>query len=192
MDNVNKILKKCFIYIGYILYLDLLKDLYLSFVNHISVKRLSSKFGSHINFIPQGSGGLTIEGDLNKFKIGECSHLKSNTYIECIGGVTIGNYFHTGRDLTILSTNHNYNGGSIPYDEKYIKKPVIIKDYVWCGACVKILPGVVVGEGAIIGMGSVVTKDVPDYCIVGGNPAKIIKKRNIEKYKYLKKNKKYY
>lgn len=74
----------------------------------------------------------------------------------------------------------------------YIKKPVIIKDFVWCGANVTITPGVTIGEGAIIGAGSVVTKDVPDYAIVGGNPAKIIKYRNIELFKKLRDEKKWY
>ena len=92
----------------------------------------------------------------------------------------------------ILSTNHNYEGSKIPYDEAYIKKSVIIEDYVWFGIGVKILPGVTVGEGAIVGMGSVVTRDVPPCAIVGGNPAKVIKYRDKQKYERLKKEGKVY
>ena len=55
-----------------------------------------------------------------------------------------------------------------------------------------IAPGVTIGEGSIVAMGSVVTKDVPKYSIVGGNPAKVIKQRDIEKYQELDKNKMYY
>lgn len=54
------------------------------------------------------------------------------------------------------------------------------------------LPGVTVGEGVIAGTGAVITKDIPDYAIVGGNPAKVIKYRNIERFKELKKKNKYY
>ena len=109
------------------------------------------------------------------------------------GGVRIGKYFHPGRGLTIFSTNHNYNSDKlIPYDEIDIPKPVVIKDFVWCGANVTILPGVTIGEGAVIGAGSVVTKDVPDYAVVAGNPAKVIKYRDIEKFKKLKKEGKFY
>lgn len=144
-------------------------------------------------FIHQGNEGLNISGDLKKFKIHPTSHLKSNTFIECSGGVTIGRYFHTGRGLTIFSTNHNYeNASMIPYDEVSVNKPVLIKDFVWCGSNVTIIPGVTVGEGVVIGAGSVVTKDIPDYAVVGGNPAQIIKYRNIEDFKKLKEEKRWY
>lgn len=145
-----------------------------------------------INFVPQGDGGVII-GNPRFFKIHETSHLKSNTYIECQGGVTIGRYFHTGRGLTIFSGNHNYNSNeSIPYGKESILKPVIIKDFVWCGANVTICPGVTIGEGAVIGAGAVVTKDVPDCAIVGGNPAKVIKYRDIDLFNKLKQEKKFF
>lgn len=172
--------------------LDLLLMKFMSLINRMHIKRYEIKSNQKIKFVSQGEGGLNIVGDINNFKIAESSHLKSNTYIECIGKVEIGEYFHTGKDLIILSTNHNYESSKIPYNETYIKKQVIIKDFVWCGIGVKILPGVTIEEGAIIGMGSVVTKDIPKYAIVGGNPAKIIKYRNIDQFKQLKKEGKYY
>lgn len=156
------------------------------------IKRYEQQCGCKINFVAQGEGGLTLDGDLSLFKIAAHSHLKSNSYIECLGGVEIGDYFHTGRDLTILSSNHNYNGQAIPYDATYVKKPVTIEDFVWCGSGVKILPGVTIGEGAIIAMGAVVTKDVPPLAIVGGNPAKIIKYRDEQAFNGLKQQKKFY
>ena len=103
------------------------------------------------------------------------------------GKISIGRYFHSGEYLTILSANHNYDKPTkIPYDSIRIKKPVEIKDFVWVGDSVIILPGVTVGEGAIVAAGSVVVKDVPDYAIVGGNPAKIIKYRNVEHFESIK------
>ncbi len=59
-----------------------------------------------------------------------------------------------------------------------IKKKVIINDYCWVGRNVMIMPGVELGVASIIAAGSVVTKDVADYSVVGGNPAKLIKKRD--------------
>jgi acetyltransferase-like isoleucine patch superfamily enzyme len=171
---------------------DVISNSFNRLIQLIKTRRYEVLSNQKIKFISQGSGDLNIEGNLKKFKISPTSHLKSNTYIECNGGVEIGRYFHTGRDLIILSTNHNYEGNKIPYDETYIKKPVVIKDFVWFGIGVKVLPGVIIGEGAIVAMGSVVTNNVPDCAIVGGNPAQIIKYRNIEEFKKLKKEKKFY
>lgn len=148
--------------------------------------------GCTINFVGQGPGGVQI-GSPEKFKIDITSHLKSNTYVECQGGVEIGRYFHTGRGLTIFSGNHDYESKeSIPYGRKSILKPVIIKDFVWCGANVTICPGVTIEEGAVIGAGSVVTKDVPKCAVVAGNPAKVIKYRNIENFERLKNEERFF
>ena len=186
-------LKEILVNIGLILKLDIFFDKILGYIYKIKIKRVEKKIGMKISFVRQGEGGVTISGNFSKFYIHPTSHLKSNTFIECSGGVKIGKYFHPGRELTIFSTNHNYNSDkSIPYDEINIEKPVIIKDFVWCGSNVTIVPGVTIGEGAVIGAGAVVTKDVPNYAIVGGNPAKIIRYRNIEKFKKLKKEKKWY
>lgn len=103
------------------------------------------------------------------------------------GEVIIGNYFHSGRFLNIVTQNHRYeNADSIPYDKVRIRKKTVIKDFVWIGQSVTLIPGITIGEGAIIAAGSVVSKDVPNYAIVGGNPAKIIKYRNIEEFTKLK------
>ncbi len=164
----------------------------IRFFQLIKVRRYELISGQKIRFVSQGSGGLDIEGDLQKFKIGSTSHLKSGTFIDCSGGVDIGEYFHTGRNLTIFSISHKYESTKIPYDDTTEQRPVIIKNFVWCGADVSILPGVTIGEGAVIGLGAVVTKDVPDFAIVGGNPAKILKYRNQNNFEKLKSAKRYY
>jgi acetyltransferase-like isoleucine patch superfamily enzyme len=159
----------------------------------VSAYSYSLKYNTPIKFVSQGEGGLTIFGDKKKFKMCKTSHLKSSTYIECSGGVTIGSYFHTGRNLTVISSNHNYEKATkIPYDEHDILNPVVIHDFVWCGLNVTILAGVNVGEGAILAAGSIVTKDVPAMAIVGGNPAKIIKYRDKEAFMKLKEEKQFY
>ncbi|WP_108669007.1 acyltransferase [Peribacillus acanthi] len=111
------------------------------------------------------------------------------------GGISIGNGTIIAHKVEIMTRNHNYDSEdlkSIPYDSRYILKPVVIEENVWIGSNVCIVPGVCIGEGAVIGMGSVVTKDVPKYAIVGGNPAKVIKFRDSEVYEKLKLENKIY
>ena len=108
------------------------------------------------------------------------------------GKLFIGDYFHSGIECMIITSNHNYEGNAIPYDETHICKEVLIGDFVWFGNRVTVVGGVSIGEGAIIAAGSVVTKDVPRCAIVGGNPARIIKYRNIEHFEKLKKEKRFH
>ena len=98
------------------------------------------------------------------------------------GRCVIGNNFHSGINCTILTSNHNYNGTKIPYDEEMINKEVIIGDQVWIGDNVLILGGSVIEEGAIIQAGSVVVGRIPAMSIAGGNPARVFKMRDVEHY----------
>lgn len=119
--------------------------------------------------------------------IKEGSVLHGDTYLEAQGNLTIGRYVHIAKGLTIFTTNHNYRSTcSIPYNGTKISSPVTIEDFVWIGANVCIVPGITVGEGAILGMGAVVVNDVPKGAIVGGNPAKIISYRDQKTFENLK------
>lgn len=108
------------------------------------------------------------------------------------GRVVFGDNFHSGEECMIITQNHNYEGEEIPYDSTYISKEIIIEDNVWFGNRVTVTGNVTIGEGAIIGAGSVVVKDVPKYAIVGGNPAKILKYRDISHYERLKQERKFH
>ena len=89
--------------------------------------------------------------------------------------------------------SHDYEyGDAIPYGTHETSKKVIIEDFVWIGQDVIISGNIHIGEGAIVALGSVVVKDVPAYSIVGGNPAKVIKTRNIEQFNKLKAEAKYH
>ena len=127
---------------------------------------------------------------------GKCifgSHLYLGDYcnfngMQFIGGgrIYIGNYFHSGTECMIITQNHRYEGEEIPYDSEFEYKTVRIGDCVWFGNRVTVTGNVSIGEGAIIAAGSVVCKDVPPLAIVGGNPAKVIKYRDKERYFRLK------
>ncbi len=117
--------------------------------------------------------------------VGENVHINRHAYIRAEGGLSIGDNVHIAQHLIIYTINHNYKGGAIPYDHTMIKKPVRIAENVWIGIRVTIVPGVHIGEGAIVGAGSVVTKDVPPLAIVGGAPAKVIGYRDRDHYEAL-------
>ena len=84
-----------------------------------------------------------------------------------------------GPDVMIFTQNHKNDRLDIPMMlQTDPKRPVVIGDDVWIAARAIILPGVTIGKGSIIGAGAVVTKDVPEYAVVGGNPARVIRYRN--------------
>lgn len=129
-------------------------------------------------------------GGRSRFTQGVCigDNCNFNGFIVQGGGkLYIGNYFHSGIECMVITSNHNYEGDAIPYDETNICKTIKIGDFVWFGNRVTVVGDVNIGDGAIIAAGSVVTKDVPPYAIVGGNPARIIKYRDKEHFESLRK-----
>ena len=110
--------------------------------------------------------------------IGNNSGIGENAWM-LSDGITIGNDVMMGPDCMFFTSNHKSESISIPMWQQGFTEvdPIVIEDDVWIGARVIILKGVTIGKGSIIGAGSVVTKDVEPYSIVGGNPAKLIRKR---------------
>ena len=95
--------------------------------------------------------------------------------------LTMGSYIMMGEDVLFLGGNHNYDKIDVPMifqGDNSEKTPLTVGDDVWFGARVIVLPSCKhIGKGVIVGAGAVVTKDIPDYAIVGGNPARILKYR---------------
>lgn len=138
------------------------------------LKQLSVKVGKNVN--------LDRNVDIinwDNVSIGNNSGLGMNSRI---GSVEIGNNVMMGPDCLLLTRNHNFSKIEIPMCEQGYKGDKMIKigNDVWIGQRVIILPGITVGDHVIIGAGSVVTKDIVDYAIVAGNPAKLIRiRRNV-------------
>jgi maltose O-acetyltransferase len=107
----------------------------------------------------------------NKLKIGNHSGIGVRAYLQ--GDITIGDYVMMAPDVSIFTTNHNTERTDIPMCQQgnAAEKPVVI------GNDATIMGGVTVGDHSIIAAGAVVTKNVPEYAIVGGVPAKVIKYR---------------
>lgn len=93
-----------------------------------------------------------------------------------IGPVSIGNHVNLAQGITVTALNHNFSDTSKRIDAQGVDtKPIVIGDDVWIGANAVILSGVTIGRHVVVAAGAVVTHDVPDNCVVGGVPAKLIK-----------------
>lgn len=137
------------------------------------VSNMFEKTGKNINVERKAKFGLG-----RKISIGDNSGIGINAEIP--SNTIIGNNVMMGPDCIIYAANHNFNDLSIPMNiQGHSKaKRTIIGDDVWIGGRVIILPGKRIGDGVIIGAGSVVTKDLENYGIYAGNPIKLIKYRD--------------
>lgn len=128
-------------------------------------------------------------GDPDKVSIGNYCHIQPDCKLfGSGGGIEIGEGTIFSHEIQVFAKNHYYDGEDLkclPYDERFTYKKVVIGRYVWVGARAMIMAGVNIGDGAVIAAGSVVTKDVPACAVVGGNPAKVLKYRDVEKYQQL-------
>ncbi|MEX2593000.1 MAG: acyltransferase [Anditalea sp.] len=111
-------------------------------------------------------------------KVGNNSSIGPYSYIGCSGLIEIGDNVMISPRVSIYSENHNFNDPQIPMVDQGVSRSFVkIEDDCWIAANVIILAGVIIGKGAVIAAGSVVTKDVPPYSVVAGNPAKTVKMR---------------
>lgn len=110
-------------------------------------------------------------------QIGDYSGIGANSSLP--SDIIIGKYVMLGSDLCVLSNNHIFSDKSRPMCQqgKTENKVTIIEDDCWIGTHVIMLPGRLLKKGSIVGAGAVVTKDFPEYSIIGGNPAKLIRQR---------------
>lgn len=108
------------------------------------------------------------------------------------GSLRLGAHVHFGENVEILTTNHNFERpDQLPYDKTRLSKDVEVGDCVWFGDRVIVVPGVTIGEGAVLAAGAVVTRDVPPLAVVGGSPAKLIRYRDEGAYRQLRAEGKY-
>jgi len=89
-------------------------------------------------------------------------------------GISIGDQTRIANNVTIYAFNHGMSPDSPIYEQPVTSKGIVIGKDVWIGAQAGIVDGVCIGDHAVIGMGCIVTKDIPAYSIVAGNPAKVI------------------
>ena len=113
----------------------------------------------------------------DKVVIGKNVFINSNFLAMSRGGITIEDDALIAANVSLISNNHD------PYERQVLLcKPVLIKKGAWIGAGATVLPGVTIGKHAIVGAASAVTHDVPDYAVVVGSPAKVIKMLDASKF----------
>lgn len=166
--------------IKYIIYYSIIQHLphsrYLSLFNKIRcwyvcnilklMKNHKNNFFEHNIYI----------GFKNSVTIGQYCHINENVFIQ---SAIIGSHVMIAPNVSILKSSHNFKFTDIPMIKQGESEGLapIICDDVWIGRNAVILPGIKIGKGSIIGAGAIVTKNVEEYSIVGGVPAKLIKKR---------------
>ena len=129
------------------------------------------KCGKNVNIYPKASFSSSVE-------LGDNSDIGLAARIN--GKCIIGKDVIMGPEVVVYTTNHRTDRIDIPikYQGNTDERPVVIGDGCWICSRAIILPGVTIGEGSVVAAGSIVTKDVPPFSIVAGNPARIVKKRN--------------
>lgn len=124
---------------------------------------------TYINGYHRAEGGV---------KIGDRTWIGPGCYLHGAGGITIGNDVGIGPHVKILTSNHTAEDTEIPVKDTPLEfKQVIIGDWCDIGMGAIILPGITIGKGAIVGAGSVVTKNVKSFEVVAGNPARVLCRR---------------
>ncbi len=149
-------------------------------VGHIP-SHLIRKFFYFLAGIKMGKGSV-IHMWANFFdptgvEVGEDTIIGDHAFLDGRSKLKIGDHTDIASSVMIYNSEHNINDNDFAVVEKVTTAPVEIGDYVFIGPRVIILPGVKIGKGAVVGAGAVVTKDVPDFSIVGGVPAKVIGER---------------
>lgn len=135
--------------------------------------------GGHLNIgegtYRLGQGIIVSASDGGEVKIGDFVTLRRLITIHARQRIVIGNHSRIGEMVTIRDHNHFSELPDAPGKQGFQSAPIEIGRNVWIGVKATIMPGVTIGDNAIVGANAVVTKDVPVNCVVGGVPARLIR-----------------
>lgn len=141
-------------------------------LRRLLLKGIAKKTGKNIIVKHQcyiGSGTGLIVGD--RAQLGQNARIDQH--------VTLGNDVVMGPDVVIMTNAHRFDDIETPINQQdnFPIEPVTIGNDVWLGTRVIVMPGVTIGDGSVVGAGSIVTKNIPPYSVAVGSPAKVIRKR---------------
>lgn len=131
-----------------------------------------------LNFSAQGKQipiYITTENKESELVIGDNVFINYGVDIGCSKNIIIGNNVKIGPLTSVIDNNYH----TLDSEDTLVSKPIVIKENVWIGRKSIILPGVTIGKNSVVAAGSVVVTDVPNDVLVGGTPAKVIKKLSI-------------
>ncbi len=130
--------------------------------------------------IPDLGENVSISAELyvdygDRCHIGNGTFINHNAYLMDGGGIFIGSHCFIGPNCGMYTATHPFVAEERNQGLEQAK-PIVLKDNVWLGAYVTLLPGVTVGEGSVIGAGSVVDRNIPDHVVAVGNPCRVLRK----------------
>jgi maltose O-acetyltransferase len=144
--------------------------------NRLALKALGVKIGKNLKTLP-----ITTIENPSAIKIGDNVWISKNVGLYAVNGIEIGNDVIIAKDVSLISGDHQFANIRVKINEQGMRvgdAPIVIGNDVWIGEKAIILKGVIVGDGSVIGAGSVVTKNIPEFSVVAGNPAKVIRQRS--------------
>lgn len=149
-----------------------IQNYFVSYFPFYAFRSFFYRFVSKVDLNPSASlhTGVKILGPGKKLSIGENTVVNPSVVLDARGGLTIGCNVSLSREVFILTLSHDYNTSNF----ELVPGTVNIADNVWIGVRAIIMPGVNIGKGAVVAAGSVVTKNVSDFEVVAGVPAKVI------------------
>lgn len=136
--------------------------------------RLSSK-GAKIGCLST-VGKLELNGKAANLIMGKECVIGNRVHLALHDKIKLGNNVVISDGCVLLTASHDVNS----HDWQQVKAPIIIEDYAWIATNSIILPGVTIGRAAVVGAGAVVTRNIPAYQVVAGNPARIVKERTLK------------
>lgn len=145
-------------------------------INKIPSYNIRNIFYRNIYKVKIGYGSsIHLNTHINRFKIviGKNSVINRKCYLDGRGGITIGDNVSISPEVHLITASHDLRSENFGY----ITKAIVVNDYVWIGSRATILPGVSLGKGCVVATGSVVTKNVDEFDVVAGVPAKVVGKR---------------
>jgi len=151
----------------------------LAEVGRVPSHRVRNYFYRRAGLVLPGTSSIHWRAEFyapDRIEVGEHCTIGDSAFLDGRSGLSIGDCVNLGSHVTVYTRQHDVNSP----DFAETGAPVSIGDHAWVASHAIVLPGVTIGEGAVVAAGAVVTKDVPPFAMVAGNPARFVRERSKE------------